>query len=126
MVIGVPQGASVPAAGGKVDQHPDLGGRHHPEEHQRLPLQEELQVLQTESHHHPESHPRTPGQVQRAGRAGRRGLAGYAIKLHVGGVRAISKDNHLRESTMLTDVIFMERVQLFSRNTRHLFNGKMA
>lgn len=62
-VVGVPQGASVPAAGGEVEQHPDLGCRHHPEEHKRLPVQEELQVLQTESHRHPEPHQGTPGQV---------------------------------------------------------------
>lgn len=64
-LLGVPQGASVPAAGGEVDQYPDLGCHHHPEEHPRLPLQKELQVLQTESHCHPEPHPRTPGQVQK-------------------------------------------------------------
>lgn len=63
-VSGVPQGAPVPAAGGTVEQHSDLGGRHHPEEHQGLPVPQELQVLQAESHRHPESHPRTPGQVE--------------------------------------------------------------
>lgn len=63
-VSGVSQGASLSAAGGQVEQHADVGRRHHPEEHSRLPLQEELQVLQTESDHHPKSHPGTPGQVQ--------------------------------------------------------------
>lgn len=63
-VSGVSQGGSLSAAGGQVEQHADVGRRHHPEEHSRLPLQEELQVLQTESHHHPKSHSGTPGQVQ--------------------------------------------------------------
>lgn len=63
-VSGVSQGASLSAAGGQVEQHADVGRRHHPEEHSRLPLQEELQVLQTESDHHPKSHSGTPGQVQ--------------------------------------------------------------
>ena len=61
--LGVPEGASAPAGGGEVEQHPDLGGRHHPEEHQRLHLPQELPLLQAEGHRHTEPHPRTPGQV---------------------------------------------------------------
>ena len=81
-VVGVPQGASVPAAGGEVEQHPDLGCRHHPEEHKRLPVQEELQVLQTESHRHPEPHQGTPGQVGRAERRGYQSIISSCIWRH--------------------------------------------